>query len=357
MGNNRKHIRVAYEKPVELIAEQQTVAGKSIDISNSGIQIVVNIPASNISVQKIALTLPSTSETLQIPCRIVRSNANGSDEEEHVLGIEFSYQTESQMAHIDTFIKDMKDIQLKNNLDSAEMRIIPRTSCNITGISCNRSDVSILSIDNISTDGCLVSFKGMLNMHDSMEIEFSLPGDSRVISTTCTVAYVINNYFRNVNRAGVFFGAMADIDSIKIHNFIVKSTSANAIKSVQERRFENLIGNEYQIIDQERIGGSFNLLKKEMDGINILFENSLNIYDLFIRNVAPEEQFFATSSNDEIGSMELKKYHPTYFSFHIQGSSYYFKSELLVYNQDCLIFAFPKMLYHSEKRSHERKYM
>ena len=357
MGNNRKHIRVAYEKPVELIAEQQTVAGKSIDISNSGIQIVVNIPASNISVQKIALTLPSTSETLQIPCRIVRSNANGSDEEEHVLGIEFSYQTESQMAHIDTFIKDMKDIQLKNNLDSAEMRIIPRTSCNLTGISCNRSDVSIISIDNISTDGCLVSFQGMLNMHDSMEIEFSLPGDSRVITTTCTVAYVINNYFKNVNRAGVFFGAMADIDSIKIHNFIVKSTSANAIKSVQERRFENLIGNEYQICDQERIGGLFHLLKKEMDGINILFENSLNIYDLFIRNVAPEEQFFATSSNDEIGSMELKKYHPTYFSFHIQGSSYYFKSELLVYNQDCLIFAFPKMLYHSEKRSHDRKYL
>jgi ubiquinone/menaquinone biosynthesis C-methylase UbiE/c-di-GMP-binding flagellar brake protein YcgR len=357
MGNSRKHIRVAYEKPVELINGQETVAGKSIDISNSGIQIVVNIPASNISVQKIALTLPSTSETLQIPCRIVRSNANDSEEEEHVLGIEFSYQTEAQMAHIDTFIKDMKNIQLKSNLDSAEMRIIPRTSCNLTGITCNRSGVSIVSIDNISTDGCLVSFKGMLNTHDSMEIEFSLPGDSRVISMTCTVAYVINNYFRNVNRAGLFFGAMADIDSIKIHNFIVKSSSANAIKSIQERRYENLIGNEYQICSQERIGALLSLLKNEMDRINILFENSLNIYDLQVRNVAPEEQFFATTSNAEIGSMELKKYQPTYFSFHIQGSSYYFKSELLVYNQDCLIFAFPKLLYHSEKRSHDRKYL
>jgi ubiquinone/menaquinone biosynthesis C-methylase UbiE/c-di-GMP-binding flagellar brake protein YcgR/pimeloyl-ACP methyl ester carboxylesterase len=357
MGNSRKHIRVAYEKPVELIAEQQTVTGKSIDISNSGIQIVVNIPASDLSVQKIALSLPSTSETLQIPCKIVRSSANDADEEEHVLGIEFSYQTEAQMAHIDNFIKDMKNIQLKNDLDSAEMRIIPRTACSLTGISCNRSDISILSIDNISTDGCLVSFMGMLNTHDSMEIEFSLPDDSRVISTTCTVAYVIHNYFRNVSKAGLFFGAMADIDSIKIHNFIVKSTSANAIKSIQERRFENIIGNEYQIHDPERIGGLFNLLKKESESINILLENSLNIYELVMRNIAPEEQFFATTSNEEIGSMELKKYHPTYFSFHIQGSSYYFKSELLVYNQDCLIFAFPKMLYHSEKRSHDRKYL
>src|SRR4030042_6794146 len=158
MGNNRKHIRVAYEKPVELIAEQQTVAGKSIDISNSGIQIVVNIPASNISGQKIALTLPSTSEALQIPCKIVRSNANDFDEGQHVLGIEFSYQTEAQMAHIDNFIKEMKNIQLKNNIESAEMRIIPRASCNLTGIACNRSGISIVSIDNISTDGCLVSF-------------------------------------------------------------------------------------------------------------------------------------------------------------------------------------------------------
>jgi len=357
MSNNRKHVRVSYENPVELIAEQQTVAGKSIDISNSGIQIVVNIPASNISVQKIALTLPSTSEALQIPCRIVRSNANDFDEGQHVLGIEFSYQTEAQMAHIDNFIKEMKNIQLKNNIESAEMRIIPRASCNLTGIACNRSGISIVSIDNISTDGCLVSFEGLLNTHDTMEIIFSLPEDSRVISTTCTVAYVINNYFRNINRAGVFFGAMADIDSIKIHNFIVKSTSVNAIKTIQERRYENLIGNEYQICEQERIGVLFNLLKKEMDRINILFENSLNIYDLHMRNVAPEEQFFATSSNTEIGSMDLKKYHPTYFSFHIQGSSYYFKSELLVYNQDCLIFAFPNILFHSEKRSHERKYM
>ena len=58
MSNNRKHIRVAYEKPVELIAEELTLVGKSIDISNSGIQIVVNVPASDISVEKIALTLP-----------------------------------------------------------------------------------------------------------------------------------------------------------------------------------------------------------------------------------------------------------------------------------------------------------
>ena len=80
------------------------------------------------------------------------------------------------------------------------------------------------------------------------------------------------------------------------------------------------------------------------------------MFELHMRNVAPDEQFFATSSQADIEAMDLKKYHPAYFSFHIHGSSYYFKSELLVYNQDCLIFTFPAMLYHSEKRSHERKY-
>ena len=156
------------------------------------------------------------SDTVHIPCKIVRSNKNDPDEGEHVLGIEFSYQTEEQMALIDTFIKEMKNLQLRNDLEFSEMRVIPRTSCNLTGITCNKPDVSILSIDNISTDGCLVSFEGKLNTHDSMKIEFSLPGDSRVISTPCTVAYVINNYFRNVNRAGIFFNLVTEIDSIKI---------------------------------------------------------------------------------------------------------------------------------------------
>lgn len=95
MTDNRKHVRVSYEKQVELIAEGQILVGKSIDISNSGIRVIVNVSVSHLSVERIAFTLPLAPEAIHIPCKVVRSNRTES-EEEHVLGIEFSSQTEAR---------------------------------------------------------------------------------------------------------------------------------------------------------------------------------------------------------------------------------------------------------------------
>ncbi len=357
MTNNRKHVRVSYEKQVELIADGQTLVGKAIDISNSGIRVIVNVPISHLAVHKIAFMLPLTSDAVHIPCKIVRSNKSESEDDEHVLGIEFSYQTETQMILIDNFIRNMKNILIKNESESSELRAIPRISCNLTGISCENSGVSIASIDNISTEGCLISYEGSLNAHDVIALSITLPGDRRRIAATGTITYVIYNYYGGMNRAGIFFSGISDIDSIRIRNFIMKSAASDAIKTIHERRNENLTGNENLIRDPEKIAGLFRLLKKESRSINVLFAKSIIMYVLAMKNIDARYTSFSTSSQKDINDLDLKKHHTVYFSFYLHGSSYFFISYIVEAADTRLIFSFPEFLHQSDKRSYERKYL
>ena len=234
MTNNRKHTRVAYEKQVELVAEGQTLIGKSIDISNSGIQVVVNVPVSHLSVHRMAFMLPMASENIPIPCKVVRSNKTDSEDDEHVLGIEFSCQTDAQMVLIDNFIRNVNVTRMNNEAGSPDMRVIPRISCSLTGITSDKGGVSIVSIDNISPEGCLVSYRGILNTRDSITLGLNLPGDRRGITAKGSVSYVIQGNQGDTNRAGLCFKALSNIDSIRIQNFILKSAASTAMKTIQE---------------------------------------------------------------------------------------------------------------------------
>ncbi len=357
MNNNRKHVRVSYEKQVELIAEGQTLVAKSIDISNSGIKVIVNVPVNHLSVHRIAFTLPLASENLHIPCKIVRSDITGPEEEEHVLGIEFSYQTEAQMVLIDNFIRNMKTMMMKNEQEQSELRTIPRISCNLTGVTCSNSGVSIISIDNISTEGCLISYEGSLNAGAAITLDITLPGDRRRITSTGTITYVIHNYSGSLHRAGLCFSSISDIDSTRIQNYILKSATSAALQSIQERRNEHVASNEHLIRDPEKINTLLTLLKKEKRNVNILFEKKIMMFVLRIMKTAPGNKIFTTQTQKEIGDLDLIKHHTAYCSFYLHGSSYYFKSELRENGTKRLAFAFPTVLHRSDKRSYERRYI
>ncbi len=355
MSNKRKHIRVAYNKKVRLFSDEHTFEAQSINISNSGIQVRTSIPSHEVDVERISLTLPSNDDAIHIPCRIVRSHTGLPGEDGHVLGLEFTYQTEAEMALVGNFIKEMKSSQLADDRSAAEMRIIPRTSCQIENVACSKPGVAICSIDNISTDGCLVSYEGELHTHEPIEIEFSLPGDSQVIAIRCSVAYAMNNYFHNVSRAGMCFGAIRDIDRIKIYNFIVKSASSSSVKIIQERRYENIIGLEYRICEPKRIEALFGRIKKEKKSINVLFENNAGMFDVVLTDFFPGDRFVTTRLNVDNRTLHLKRFHTVYCSVIIHGDSYYFNSELLEHGEEQMVLTFPETVYHSEKRSHDRK--
>jgi len=355
MTDNRKHVRVSYEKQVELIAEGQILVGKSIDISNSGIRVIVNVPVSHLSVERIAFTLPLAPEAIHIPCKVVRSNRTES-EEEHVLGIEFSSQTETQMILIDNFIRNINNKSTKSDAKQSDMRIIPRISCNLTGISSDNKGIFIAS-NNISTEGCLISYTGFINARDVLTLAITLPGDRRRISATGFITYVIQDDGWGMHRAGICFTDISDIDSIRIRNFILKSATSTALRTLQERRNENLTGDENLIRDPEKIAGLLRLLKKENRNINVLFEQTIAMFVLMMKNIDARRTSFATSSQKDISELDLKKNHTVYFSFYLHGSSYYFTSHLMEAGDTRLIFSFPAVLHQSDKRSYARKYI
>ncbi len=59
---------------------------------------------------------------------------------------------------------------------TVEKRKIPRTGCLLTDISSKNKKIPIVSIENISPEGCLLNFKGELCSTDKIDLEFWLPG-------------------------------------------------------------------------------------------------------------------------------------------------------------------------------------
>ena len=202
---------------------------------------------------------------------------------------------------------------------------------------------------------CSSDLEGELDTHEEVAIQFSLPDDEHVISARCGVAYAMNNYFRSVSRAGMCFTELKDIDSIKIYNFIVRSASSSPARLINERRYEHIIGLEYRICDAKRIVSLFGRVKKEKKSINILFEHNQGVFEVKLADFSSGENFFTTDPAAGLPGEHLKRYHTAYCSVSLRGYSYYFNSELMEWNAEGMTFSFPETVYHSEKRSHDRK--
>ncbi len=353
--DKRKHIRIVHSDTVKFATEGKTFAGKSLDISMTGMQVVVNIPESYKAVRRITFTLPYSDKSLDIPCKLVRVEKKRGSNQEQVLGIEFAYKAEAQMILIENFIREMRKTQLINGFESKDMRQLPRAMCRIKGIAVYRENIRVISIDNISTEGFLMSFKGDLKSNDTVQLEFSLPGNSRKLNITGRVTYVVENYFRNISSAGISFEGLREIDRVKIYNFIVASSSSSAMKSLHERFSSYGLDEEYRIINSLKITSIFELLNREDLLVNVLFENSLKIFELQVTDFHPAKEIFITSMEEEILSLGFNAPVSVYFSFYLQGGCYYFKTKLLKFHNYRMIFKIPRVLYQSEKRSYQRK--
>lgn len=353
MEDKRKHIRISHENRVDLEIDGITFAGKSIDISRNGMLMSVNIPQSHPAVQSVSFNLPKLSEQLHIQCKTIWINKNNNHE--HVLGIEFFHKNEAPIMIIDNFIRDFIQTKLINDNESTEKRKIPRTKCLLTDISCDKKNIPVVSIDNISSEGCLVNFKGKLSAGDSVDLEFWLPDDTRKIKTKGFITYIIENCFRDINSAGVLFTDINEIDQKRIYNFIVNTASISSLKAMQETISNKKIIEKYQITNLNKINSILSNIFKANIFLNIFFKNNQKVFELKINKVNIQDQIFITSIQKEIFNLTLSKNHSSYFSFYFQGGSYYFKTKFIKYDNSSIFFAFPPIIYQSEKRAYNRE--
>lgn len=356
MIEKRRDIRILHESSVKFISGNHAFQGKLVDISRSGMKLVADIPESSQTIKSITFTLPKSDKPLQIPCKLVRKEKETSNEEGQMLGIEFSYEDEAQMLLIESFIKEKKMAQLKAQAKNTEMRQIPRTNCVLNNISCDRKGICVISIDNISIDGILISFKGEgLSSQDKITLTFLLPDDTRELTVSGTVTYIIENDFKDTSNAGIIFNNISELDRIRIKNFISSYTVAVAVKALHEKFSDAKIDERYIIHDQAKINSIFSLLTKEQIHMNVLFEDNYKMLELSIINYDSNNKMFSIDKQAWLPNLNLKKDNIAYFSFNMHTGTYYFKTNLLEILERHTLFSLPDIIFQSEKRSHQRK--
>lgn len=355
MKNKRKNIRVVHDDRVQCISDGQIFTGTSINISKTGMQLMIKLPRTYREVSSITFTLPRTDKPFEIPCQLVCKKRSDKDEEIYILGIEFNYQTESQMVLVENFIKEMKENQVHQGIDVDEMRQIPRIPCWITGIETDKKNLVIRSIDNISAEGFLVSFEGELHAHEEINLTFSLPGHAKKMSASGRVLYVVESIFNTMNSAGIMFTKILEMERIRISNFLVEFASGSVMKTIQNKFFTQEINKEYKITDYKKIGSIFNTLSKKDVLVNVLFEQSHKMYSLPVTGFDVRKKLFMISLTPDIQAIGLKEFDPVYVSFYLYAGSYYFKTAIEALSPDALACTVPSLLYRSEKRSYQRK--
>jgi ubiquinone/menaquinone biosynthesis C-methylase UbiE/dienelactone hydrolase len=356
MFEQRKDIRVPLESLVQVESRNHCFQGKMVDISRSGMKIVADIPESLQTIKSITFALPKSDEPLRVPCKLVRKEIKQPDEQGQVFGLEFFYQNEAQMLLVESFIKEKKLKQLKDQVKNAEMRQIPRTDCVIKNISSDRKGISVTSIDNISVDGILISYRGEgINPQDKISLTFKLPDDSRDLTVSGRISYVKENPFKGTSYAGIVLDKVNEIDRIRIRNFISSYTVAVAMKALYEKFYDTKIDEKYVIHDRPKIDSLFSMLYKERIQMNVLLEDSHKMMEASVIGVDSNKRTFGVDKHVRLSNADIKKDHTAYFLFNVRSGTYYFKTNLVEVLESQINFLLPDTVFQSEKRSYQRK--
>ncbi len=346
-SNKRKHTRVDHRAAVELTSESSIFPGTSVNVSVSGMQVVVGLPASYDSIQRIAFHIPGSDERVELPCRLIR-NSEHDGEGDQVLGLEFLYEADAQLLLIEKFIQDSQP-----GRDDA--RQLPRTSCRLDDVTVDNPAFHVLSIDNLSTEGMLLSFRGNLKEGDALAMSVGIPGDDRRLGLSGTVVYVVENVFRGSLTAGVRLSTLKETEESRLRNLIVACSSGSALRGLHEHLHSKEMEPESRIVDPVLIGDILHSLKVECVRLSTLVEGSFTIIEHELEGVDLGLQRFAIRAGSELATRSLGPGATAYFSFYWKKASYYFKADVDSAGDDLLRFSFPSVMFRSDKRSYQRK--
>ena len=281
--DKRKHARVHHHDTVELTSGNQTFSGTSVNVSLSGMQIVVKMPSSYDSVKSIAFQIPGSSERVHLPCRLIR-NSEQDGEGDQVLGVEFLSEADAQLLLIEKFIQEA---QLSRN----DARQLPRTSCHLDDVKVENQDINVLSIENLSTEGLLLNYRGSLKQGDTLELTLGVPGDGSRLSLSGTVMYVIDNVFQGALTAGMRLSIMKEVEKRRLRNLIVNCASGSALRDLHDHL--DATDPEYRISVPKTIEGVFQSLKVECVHLSTLVDGSFTILEHEVESVDAGSQQFA----------------------------------------------------------------
>ena len=356
MSDRRKHVRVEHDVQVEISGGTGVIPGRSVDLSRTGMSIVVRIPESFSDVQSITFRLPRSGEQLKIPCRVIR-NGQGADratfsdqaEDDRVLALAFDREAEAQMLLIENYIRERKAHSGGRGLRGSEARQIPRIACAIEEVVAVGSDLELLSIDNISTEGFLFSYRrgGSLSPASRLKVRFRLPRDPREIVVEGEVVYVVEDGIDGQHAAGFKFDGLREAYRARIQSYIVAAASRSSIQALH-RRLDGS-GRAFRLVDPDEIGLLFRRVLAARAPIQTILGESYDIIELHAASLGPEFE----------GRLEVAAEAPLLpgavsCSFSLGPGTYYFQS-VISQAGGAFYLDLPTRVHRSEKRSYGRK--
>jgi ubiquinone/menaquinone biosynthesis C-methylase UbiE len=383
----RKHARVSHSGTVEFVTDERRFEGRSVNVSRSGMQVEVRLPDSFESVRRVTFTLPTSDSAISVPFRFVRA-APGTRSD--VVGLEFDFDDETQRLLIEQFIRDVK--QRADDEAVAEMRRVPRTSCSLTEVTCTRADITIVSIDNVSTEGLLLTFDGPLAPGDDLELRAVLPDDGRSLKLSGRVVYVIGAGVDGSSVAGVRLHPSSEVFEARLRNFISERRSTDALRDVYAGFADTQNGSsEYRIDDFGEIHSLLSEAARRNATINTLSEQTLKLIEHKIATAEVADAADASDATvtpgggavpaapdawvvlrpdvaqvgtgtDPVAAHADTRTNPAdappdtlYVAFALEGGSYVFRTTGVAGDDGFLWLRLPTVMYRSEKRASERQ--
>ncbi len=329
------------EEFIHLDGGEGTIPGRTIDVSRNGMKVIVNHPHSFDKIRRISVNLPGDGGE-GIPCHIRRSR---KAEEQWEIGLEFDGETDARMLLIERWLESLENHRQETESAPTESRQIPRTRCTITDITCEMNDVEVFSAEDLSIDGMLLKLSGNISSGDLLALSIKLPENTRRISFSGRVAYLVENSLDTSYSAGIAIEVMKETDRNRLRNFIVDIASGAAMLE-----YHKLMERE-EPSDEFRIDGvkADMLIKNLFEGgsiVNILDEEGLRILETRIEGINISEFLVSTPISG------LKT---AFFSFTLDDASYSFSSERIGWTEGIGTFLIPSVIYRGEKRSGQRK--
>ena len=342
----RRNVRISHSGSVVFNATGKTLEARAIDLSTSGMRVIVNVPVSHDEVQSVSFSLPSRAERLSIPVRLVRESS--TDPSRHELGLEFDFQEEDQLTLIDAYVRAA--FSQESTSEGRDARKIPRLECHIDDVTSDRDDVTVRSIDNLSLGGLLVTIEGTIPVHAAIALTFRLPGDERAVSVAASVVYTIEDRSSGFATAGLRIMRVSEIDGARVRNFIVTAGAGEAFRMVHNR-LANRHDREHIVVGSAAATILHHASNAGVE-LSLLIEGSHRIETATIAPAGVHAQRL-TVHRSEAGA-RLTPGDTVYASFTYTGSSFFFSTPSVSASEDSLVIVAPGRIYRSEKRGDDR---